>query len=1067
MQVCSQCGAENPDGFRFCGACGSQLFSEPTAPREERKVVTVIFTDIVGSTARAEQLDPEDVQAVLAPYYARLRQELERFGGTVEKFIGDAVVAVFGAPIAHEDDPERAVRAALGIKAAVAKMNAADEWLDLHIRIGVNSGEALVVLDARPSEGQGMVAGDVINTAARLQSGAPVDGILVGELTYRATAHAFEYRSVEPLVAKGKSKPLPVWEAVAPREVVARRSSPRHRLIGRVAEMRRLEAAFVRATRNQVPILVTILGNAGVGKTRLLDELTERLDGKATVYRGRCLSYGEGITYWPIIDVIKSAAGILQSDEDAVMSTKVRAFLHGLETADDDEIRTMAAAVGNLVGVAGVGQGSHDTGQITQAELHWGIKRVFQLLTARSPVAMFLEDLHWAEPTLINLVRFLCEPAGPPAPLLVVATARPDFFEKEPAFAEADTNRELIELTALTPDESRSLLGELRGTKNMSDQTTGSLLRLAGGNPLFLEETIAMLEEVQSASGQADSVSVEAIGVPTSLHSLIGARLDQLPVRDKTVAQHASVAGSVFWHGALAHLNAASEDFTDSLTTLEHRDFVHARINSSLAGQREYAFKHILIRDVAYGQLPKGQRAKLHVRFADWVAALPGSREEFIEIVAYHLEQSSLLARQITRSPVPPPIREAVEALVVAAEKAERREGMQEADRFYERALEVIGDKHSEAATDVRFRRAKIMSARGDLRRATAELVEIAERSIAVGRPDIRCDALVALANVDQKQGRAADARRRLSEAEALSIEIGDRRLQIRSGYESAQLRADFDGEDDAAAEDLRRSLRIASELDDRALRIEGHLRLGILFLNTGQPGLAQEELARCSRLASEMGSRRDEARATCALGVAKYYLGELADAESLGGQARAWLDRTGDSYFQIQNLLALTMNAIARGDPAGAEALLREALPLALEGGGWLVVEIYRHMVEALILQGRLEDATELAIFARKSAPEEDLHALAAAAVADALVATERGNKTIALESFAEAIGMLAAQESTVSLAETRLVHARSLRRFGESDASRAELERARVTFEHMGAAWLVAEVDRELARG
>lgn len=575
-----------------------------------------------------------------------------------------------------------------------------------------------------------------------------------------------------------------------------------------------------------------------------------------------------------------------------------------------------------------------------------------------------------------------------------------------------------------------------------------------------------LVEAGAGHEGDSTPLDLAGIGIPTNLQALINARLDQLPVEEKAVVQRASVAGSIFWQGAVAHLDGTNEDLVQCLTGLEQRDFVHARTTSTVAGEREYAFKHILIRDLAYGQLPKGQRTKLHVRFADWIYELPGTDDEFIEIIAYHLEQACRLAQEIVRSPVTPPVIGAVRALISAGEKAERREGMHEADRFYERALEILGDKDPQIAVDLDLRRAKMLAARGELRPATTQLAEIAERSLAVARPDLRCDALIALANVDQKQGRAGDARRRLLEAESLASEVGDRRLQIRSGYESAELRADFDGEDEAAIHDLRRSLDLATNIDDRALRIEGHLRIGILLLNAGELTAAQEELLHCSLLAAEMGSRRDEARADYALGVVKYYLGELDAAKTLGFQARASLERTRDSYFQIQNLLALALHALGQDAPAEAEKWLAEALPLALEGGGWLVVEIYRHMVEALVRMGRLDDAGELAIYARKSVPEEDLNALAAVAIADAHVATARGSKQVALDCFTEAVGLLAAQESPLQLAETRVAYARALHKFGEEQGARTEFRRARATFERMGARALLAEIDGELER-
>jgi predicted ATPase/class 3 adenylate cyclase len=1030
--------------------------------REERKVVTVVFTDMVGSTARAEQLDPEDVRAFLAPYYERLRGELERFGGTVEKFIGDAVVAVFGAPIAHEDDPERAVRSALSIRAAIAEMNAADAWLDLHIRIGVNTGEALVVLDARPIEGQGMVAGDVINTAARLQSSAPVDGILVGEMTHRATAHSINYREGNPVQAKGKAKVLSVWEAVALKEAADRLPRARQPLIGRANEMEALHQIWNRAVSDRTPQLVTLVGVAGVGKSRLLAEFTSSISAK--VYRGRCLSYGEGITYWPMVDVVRGAAQVLQSDEVEVISSKLGEFLDGLTLLDRDERRTISSALANLFGVPA----SHDgfpAGQITRAELHWGIRRLIQQLSAQSPLVLIVEDLHWAEPTLLDLVRYISEPISA-TPLLVVASTRPELVQERPGLFDTASNRHVMELDALSELDSRALIEELQKSQELSNASVDALIRVAGGNPLFLEETVEMFFEAsRTQEGGARPSDSPVMRVPPNIQSLIGARLDQLTAEEKSIAQRASIAGPVFWEGAVAHLNGISDSLPRRLEGLVRRDLIHRLDASTVVGEREYAFKHILIRDVAYNQLPKGQRAKLHLRFAEWVSALPGSDEELVEIVAYHLEQSCVLGQQIARSPVPPPIDEAVDALVTAAQKAERREGLNEADRFYERALAIIGERDTPTVVAVRLGHAKIMTARGELRRSTAQLVDVCERALAVNRPDLRCEALIALANIDQKQGRAADARRRLVEAETIAAEIGDRCLQIRSGYESAELRADFDGQDKAAADDLRRSLEIATKLDDRALRIEGHLRIGMLLLNAGELIAAQEELLLCSVLAAEMGSRKDEARATYALGVAKYYLGDLREARLLGLQARDWLERTCDSYFQIQNLLALAVLALSENNPIEAERWLSEALPLALEGGGWLVVEIYRHMVEALVLQGRFHDAAELALFARKSVPEEDLNALAAVAIAEAHVATAEGNQTVALECFAEAIGYLSAQESHIQVAETRIAYARALRSFDKREVAKTELQRARATFERVHARALVAEIDRELA--
>jgi class 3 adenylate cyclase len=297
MPVCAECGQENPEGARFCNACAAPLAAEHATAREERKVVTVFFADLVGFTGRAEQLDPEDVRAMLSPYYGRLRSEIERFGGTVEKFIGDAVMAVFGAPVAHEDDPELAVRASLAVREAIVELNEADPALDLHVRIAVNTGEAVVALGARPSEGEGMVAGDVVNTAARLQAAAPVDGILVGETTYRATERAIEYGEAEAVGAKGKSEPIPVWEALAARARygVDVQQSGGAALVGRREELDMLSNALGRARRERTPQLLTLVGVPGIGKSRLVWELAQAVDADPDLIvwrQGRSLPYG-------------------------------------------------------------------------------------------------------------------------------------------------------------------------------------------------------------------------------------------------------------------------------------------------------------------------------------------------------------------------------------------------------------------------------------------------------------------------------------------------------------------------------------------------------------------------------------------------------------------------------------------------------------------------------------------------------------------------------------------------------------------------------------------------------
>jgi class 3 adenylate cyclase/tetratricopeptide (TPR) repeat protein len=1039
---------------RFCLACGGAL--APTREtEEERKIVTALFTDVVGSTASAEQLDPEDVHARLSPYYARVRSEIEWFGGTVEKFIGDAVVAVFGAPVAREDDPERAVRAAIAVHGAIAELNAQDEWLDLHIRTAVHTGEALVVVGARPTEGEGIASGDVMNTAARLQGVAPVNGIVVGEDTYRATRHAVEYRDADPVRVKGKAEPVRVWHVVGMREEAPARRAADAPLVGREAECGALLELWQRIQDEGRPVVATVVGAPGIGKSRLLAELAARVEDAGAVYRGKCLSYGEGITYWPVIEIVRDAAGILQSDDAVTSSAKLEALLGRLPIDDADQLRTIASALANLVGVPSTPRGTYSAAQISKSELHWGIRRLLELLAADRPLLLVLEDLHWAEPTLIDLIRFLAQGE---APLLILASARPELSDLAPDLLVDDGSRRVIELDALSEGESTLLLQQLLGPAGPGADVLEGLLRNAGGNPLFLEETVGMLVE-EGAAGAA-----EGLPVPSSLQALIASRLDRLPPQAKRVARAASVVGTVFWSAAVAELAETNGGLEDALAELERRDIVREREVSSVAGEREFAFKHGLIRDVAYAGLPKGRRVELHSRVSDWVSALPGPEDEFVEIVAYHLEQACRLARELARSPLPPPVLGAANALAQAAEKAQRREGWSEASRYYDRALELMGADHPEVSLELRLRRARTLAGLGELKQACEELEAVAQESPSLGRFDLRCFALVTLGNIDQRLGRPSSAGERLMDAQALASEVGDRSLEIRSAFALAALRADFEGAFDDAVADLRGAVRAAEEIDDHELLIEGQLRLGFLLYNMGGLAEAEEALLRCIELAGELGSHRDEARAVFQLGLVKYYRGDLEEAVRLNLQTRDWLERTHEPYFQIQNFRALGLYALAQDDPTAAERWLREAIPIALEEGGRYILEVYRFLTQALVRQGRIEDADALASFAARSIPMEDVAAQAYVLLAQADVAAAKGERDIVVGSYEQALRRLEDQHLPIEVGEARLAYARALRWLGDLGRAAAELALARETFESLGAIGLVGEVDREL---
>jgi DNA-binding SARP family transcriptional activator/tetratricopeptide (TPR) repeat protein len=586
-------------------------------PREERKVVTVLFCDLVGFTADAEELDPEDVRALQRPYFDRVRAEVGRFGGTVEKFIGDAVMAVFGAPAAHEDDPERAVRAALAVRDALTAV--------FEVRIGVHTGEALVTLDADPRAGEGIVAGDVVNTAARLQALAPPNGILVGETTFRATRHAIDYGPRDLVRAKGKAEPVGVYEGIGVSGAPSHVREPE--FVGRSRELHRLVAAFERASAERQPELVTIAGVPGIGKTRLLREFRGSVGERATWYQGRSLPYGDGVTYWALGEVVKACAGVLESDEPADVAAKIERAADQAVT-DPAEARWVARQLGPLVGLEAEGS--------TAAGEAWAAWRVFfEGLAERGPTVLALEDLHWADTGLLDFVDELVDHAAD-VPLVMVCTARPELLDRRPGWGGGKRNTTTVSLAPLSREETAQLVGALLRGRELPQGAQARVLERADGNPLYARE-FAHLALERGVAAEVDT--------PESLHALIAGRLDALAPPEKQLVQDASVVGEVLWVDALAAIAGRPVAAVDELLhALERKEFLRRHRRSSVEGQSEYAFHHVLVRDVAYSQIPRSERAGKHRQAAEWIEAL-GRREDHAEMLAHHYVRALDLAR--------------------------------------------------------------------------------------------------------------------------------------------------------------------------------------------------------------------------------------------------------------------------------------------------------------------------------------------------------------------------------------------------------------------------------------
>jgi class 3 adenylate cyclase/tetratricopeptide (TPR) repeat protein len=683
---------------------------------KERKVVTVLFADLVGFTSRAEELDPEDVEAILRPYHERLRAELERHGGTVEKFIGDAVMALFGAPIAHEDDPERAVRAALAIRDWIAEEG------DLNLRIAVNTGEALVNLGARPEVGEGMASGDVVNTTARLQAAAPVNGILAGEATYRATSHVINYREGAPVEAKGKANPIPVWEAV---EALSRFGvdvphQARTTLVGRQRELAVLRDALERARRELSPQLVTVVGVPGMGKSRLVYELFQLIEADPEIInwrQGRSLPYGEGVSFWALAEMVKAQAGILETDGVSEAETKLEAMVAELmpEASDQEWILRHVRA---LAGAAG------SDASVPREEAFAAWRHFLEALAELRPLVLVFEDLHWADDVLLEFVDHLVEWASG-VPMLVVGTARPELVERRPGWGGGKPNATTLSLSPLSDDDTTRLIGALLGRAVLTVAEQTRLLLRSGGNPLYAEQYVRMIEE------RADD---EELPLPESIQGIIAARLDALAPAEKTLLQDAAVIGKVFWPAATAALGGrgGASPLDESLHALERKQFVRRERRSSVADEIQYAFLHVLVRDVAYGQIPRATRIDKHRRAAEWIESL-GRREDHAEMLAHHYLNALELLRAASQeiSELAPQARV---ALRDAGDRARGLAAFATAARFYEEALELWPQEARTERADLLFRLGLALSSMGAdegremLERARAELLAVGDR---------------------------------------------------------------------------------------------------------------------------------------------------------------------------------------------------------------------------------------------------------------------------------------------------------------------------------------------------
>jgi class 3 adenylate cyclase len=825
--------------------------------RRERKVVTVLFADLVGFTARAEELDPEDVAAILRPYHDRLRIELERHGGTVEKFIGDAVMALFGAPVAHEDDPERAVRSALAIR------DWARDQEHVQVRIAVNTGEALINLSARPESGEGMAAGDVVNTAARLQSAAPVNGVLAGESTYRSTADVIDYREADPVEAKGKSEPVRVWEAIEPRSRVGTEAvSTRAPLVGRKREVDQLVDSFERARQERSTQLVTVVGVPGIGKSRLVAELLAHVEALPDfVYwrHGRSLPYGEGVAFWALGEMVKAQAGILESDQLGDVERKLHEAV--LQIVEESEQRWVEAKLRPVVGLGGDESAGGDRGDTFAA---W--RRFFEALAEQGPLVMIFEDLHWADDELLDFVDELTDWIEG-VPLLVLCTARPELLDRRSGWGGGKRNALTISLSPLDADDTARLIAALLERSVLPAETQAELLVRAGGNPLYAEQFARMFSEHGEVAGS----------LPENVQGIIAARLDSLANDQKALLQDAAVVGKVFWTASLAAVNGSGRDAVEErLRSLVRRDFVRRERRASVEGESEYAFNHVLVCDVAYGQIPRAERAEKHRRVAEWIESV-GRAEDQAELLAHHYV-SALELEQASGAATPELILHARKALRAAGARALALHAYTGAAR----AFEAAADLHLEPDPDrprALLRHGAALVALLDPRRFDV-LEQARSAFIAVDDRDGAAEANLALAEAwwwAGDRGRCAECLEHAADLVAgsePSIVTASVLAQI------ARFHALF-GDQAVALERARESLRLAEELGHEALRAKNLITLGTAgFLGEdSEREAALEDVRSGIAIASECGDLMQASRGYVNLSALLQLEGTLAEA--------------------------------------------------------------------------------------------------------------------------------------------------------------------------------------------
>ena len=999
--------------------------------------MTIVFSDLKGSTAMGEKLDSEAVREVMSRYFDEMRAALERHGGTVEKYIGDAIMAVFGLPRVHEDDALRAVRAAAEMRDHLAALNneLEERWgVTVGNRTGVNTGE---VVAGDPTTGQRLVTGDTVNTAARLEQAAPTSEVLLGETTYRLVRHAVEVEPVEPLELKGKADRVPAYRLVEVREaesVERRRDSP---LVGRERELDLLSDELATAVRDRSCRRVTIVAQAGVGKSRLIDEFGRSARAtEARVLRGRCLPYGRGITFWPLVEIVREAAAI--EDEDTPEAARSK-LAEAAGAGADDVVDRVASAVGL------------DTEDFSLDEIFWGTRKFFEHQASDRALVVLFEDIHWAESAFLDLIEYVSKnTAG--VPLLLLCATRPDLFEHRAEWAERGA---IVELEPLTEEQSGLVVQHLLGDAPIPDDARTRIVAAAEGNPLFVEQLLSMLIDDGLLRREGDAWvpggDLSKLSIPGTIQALLAARLDLLSQEERAVIEPASVIGQIFEQPAVEELapEPVRPAIGEHLGSMTQKQLVRPL---QAGGEQAYRFHHILVRDAAYQGILKRARATFHERFANWAERVNRDRDreaEFEEILGYHLEQAYQYLSELG------PLddhgieigRRSASRLTTAGRRAFARGDMAAAANLLRRARELL-PKHDPSRLELLPDLSEAMMETGEYAWAQVFLEEALEGADARGDERLRADALLTRLLVrhwatDDLNAWRLEAERETSALIPLLRERNDHAELAKAWRMVATIHA-IACEWEATAEGQRQALNYArlAGKTRQAARMSGVYSISLFHGPTPVP-LAIEE---CEEILKRgLPDRQAEALVRCSLASLVAIAGDFERARSLYREARGTLEDLGAVVVAAWTCLTLGRVELLAGDAAAAEEQLRLDYDRLVE----LNDLYYRPLVTAMLAQavytqGRWQEAGELATVAGELAAEDDVEPQALWRSVRAKVLAASGVVDEAMILGREAVELLSATDAVFLRVEGLVDLAEVLNRAHRSDEARSTLEEA-----------------------